>query len=476
MGRVLRKITKRDWLRDNIELVRNNNNNEQTTNTPFSKWLERSTCEELGIKYRKGRFTKQENEILYRALQEYKRRYDLNDDQLRDLMFYRNKKEHASFWKEIAAPLRVRSLKAVAQHIQRHHHEFNYRGSWSQEDDEQLKQLVQIYGRDWTTIGNQLRRMPAICRERFDIFLLHRDEYNRGRWSKEEEEQLIKIVVDISKQNNENVSLDWGIPWALVAEAMEYKRSELSCRSKWVKELRLRYELDEDRSARWTSYDSYMLCKRLEELNETDEYLIEWGNLADEEWGPWPHEFLCERWRHLKYTVNGFREKDFQEILYELLCRYKDKIPEKPIRPKSAPTINSEDDISSDDNDDNDNISNSDNDDNGDDRSDDDSDNHDSSDDDNDDSNDDSDDNSNNVSDNDNGDNVNVDNDSDDDSNNVSNDDNSMGNNDDDSNNCDDDSVANDMITSESDDDDDDDDGNKSNSNSDHNVSSDVDD
>ena len=39
-----------------------------------------------------------------------------------------------------ATPLGVRSLKAVAQHIQRHHHEFNYRGLWSQEEDEQLKQ------------------------------------------------------------------------------------------------------------------------------------------------------------------------------------------------------------------------------------------------------------------------------------------------------------------------------------------------
>ena len=72
----------------------------------------------------------------------------------------------------------------------------------------------------------------------------------------------MKIVVDITKEYDENVSLDWGIPWALVAEAMEYKRSELSCRGKWVKELRLRYELGEDRSSRWTSYDSYMLCKK----------------------------------------------------------------------------------------------------------------------------------------------------------------------------------------------------------------------
>lgn len=47
MGRVLRKITKRDWLKDNIELLRNNNSDQQT-NTPFSKWLERSACEELG--------------------------------------------------------------------------------------------------------------------------------------------------------------------------------------------------------------------------------------------------------------------------------------------------------------------------------------------------------------------------------------------------------------------------------------------
>jgi hypothetical protein len=42
------------------------------------------------------------------------------------------------------------------------------------------------------------------------------------------------------------------------------------------------------------------------------------------------------------------------EILYEILDRYKDKIPEKPNRPKSAPTINSEDDISSDENEDDD--------------------------------------------------------------------------------------------------------------------------
>ncbi|CAB4419182.1 unnamed protein product [Rhizophagus irregularis] len=470
MGRVLRKITKRDWLKDNIELLRNNNSDQQT-NTPFSKWLERSACEELGIKYRKGRFTKQENETLYKALQEYKKRHNLNDDQLRDLMFYRNEKDHASFWKEIAAPLRVRSLKAVAQHIQRHHHEFNYRGLWSQEEDEQLKRLVQIYGRDWTTIGNQLRRMPAICRERFDIFLLHRDEYNRGRWSKEEEEQLIKIVVDISKQNNENVTLDWGIPWALVAEAMEYKRSELSCRSKWVKELRLRYELDEDRGTRWTSYDSYMLCKRLKELNETDEYLIEWGNLADEEWGPWPHEFLCERWRHLKYTVNGFREKDFQEILYELLYRYRDKIPEKPNRPKSAPTINSEDDISSSDNDDNDNLSNhSNNDNSSDDSSDDGSSDNDSSDDDSNDndSDDDSDDNSG-GDDNDGDDSSNDDNDNHDSSNNDSGGDDSV------------DSDSDAMMISDNDDDNDDDDENddendddddESNSNSDNNISS----
>jgi hypothetical protein len=83
-----------------------------------------------------------------------------------------------------------------------------------------------------------------------------------GRWSKEEEENLIKIVVDITREYDENVSLDWGIPWALVAEAMEYKRSELSCRNKWVKELRLKYELGEDQSSRWTSYDSYMLCKK----------------------------------------------------------------------------------------------------------------------------------------------------------------------------------------------------------------------
>ena len=54
-----------------------------------------------------------------------------------------------------------------------------YSALFNTQSNNQIR-LVQIYGRDWTTIGNQLRRMPAICRERFDIFLLHQDEYNRG--------------------------------------------------------------------------------------------------------------------------------------------------------------------------------------------------------------------------------------------------------------------------------------------------------
>ncbi|CAI2180675.1 8560_t:CDS:2 [Funneliformis geosporum] len=309
--RELRKTTKTNWLKDNRELLRNNNGQVQTDIRLTTKWLERSKCEDLGIKYRKGRYTKQEKEILQKSLQEYKIRHNLNDDQLQKLMHYRNEKEHSSFWAEIG----YRSLKSVAHHIQRNFHEFNHNGSWSKEEDEQLKQLIQLYGRDWTTIGEQLKRMPEGCKERYVICLQHQDKHNKGKWTKEEEEQLTKVVVDITKECDANISLDWGIPWQLVAEAMDNKRTALSCRK---------------------------------ELNETDEYLIEWDKLADEEWELWPRELLCEHWRHLKYTVNGFREKDFQEILYELLNRYNENTPEKPNRPKSAPTINSEDDTNSD--------------------------------------------------------------------------------------------------------------------------------
>ncbi|CAG8720729.1 9838_t:CDS:2, partial [Funneliformis mosseae] len=257
----LRKTTKTNWLKDNRELLRNNNGQVQTDIRLSTKWLERSKCEDLGIKYRKGRFTKREKEILQNTLQEYKRRHNLNDDQLQKLMHYRNDKEHSSFWAEIATPLGFRSLKSVAHHIQRNFHEFNHNGSWSKEEDEQLKQLIQLYGRDWTTIGEQLKRMPEGCKERYVVCLQHQDKHNKGKWTKEEEEQLTKVVVNITKECDANISLDWGIPWQLVAEAMENKRTALSCRSKWVRDLRLKYEIGEDRSARWTSYDSYMLCK-----------------------------------------------------------------------------------------------------------------------------------------------------------------------------------------------------------------------
>ncbi|CAJ0921378.1 19713_t:CDS:2 [Entrophospora sp. SA101] len=92
-----------------------------------SKWLERKKLDELGIKYKKGIYTMEEDEVLYAALNKYK-----------ILIYGTTPAEHKGFWREIATPLGTRPLKNVCIHVQRLFHHHNYTGKWSPEDDKRL--------------------------------------------------------------------------------------------------------------------------------------------------------------------------------------------------------------------------------------------------------------------------------------------------------------------------------------------------
>ncbi|CAG8536892.1 11634_t:CDS:10 [Cetraspora pellucida] len=296
-----------------------------------NRWLERNALEKLGIKYKKGKFSKQERSELIKALRDYQQLNSLSDDDIKKLIYGRNPKVHENFWKHLAMALGTRPLKTVSQHIQRRYHPFNYTGTWSPEEDNELIKLVNIHHHDWVTIGNELGRMGTQCRDRWRDYVQYRKEKLRGRWTDEEEQKLINIVVELTRQNDADISLDWGIPWQQVSSLMENTRSPNQCRAKWVKELRLQYELDGP-APRWTSYDSYTLIKKLYESQKDDETSVDWNDLNDERWGPWTPGYLMKIWNRLKYTIKDFNNKSFKDNVIELLDRYAKRPPKKGYR------------------------------------------------------------------------------------------------------------------------------------------------
>ncbi|CAG8682477.1 14541_t:CDS:2, partial [Racocetra fulgida] len=124
--------------------------------------------------------------------------------------------------------------------------------------DDDIKKL--IYGRNpkahekfWKHLG----RMGTQCRDRWRDYLQHRKEKLRGKWTDEEEQKLINIIVELTRQNDADISLDWGIPWQQVSSLMENTRSPNQCRAK------------------------------LYEAQKDDETSVDWSDLNDERWGPW---------------------------------------------------------------------------------------------------------------------------------------------------------------------------------------------
>jgi hypothetical protein len=100
----------------------------------------------------------------------------------------------------------------------------------------------------------------------------------KGHWSKEEEEELIRVVSEI-KQAAENGDGDGDLFWGAVSKKMGGKRGRQQCRIKWqaglfiiinisIADRRVRFDSLEKKVKsggkipRWTLHDSYVLVHK----------------------------------------------------------------------------------------------------------------------------------------------------------------------------------------------------------------------
>ena len=73
--------------------------------------------------------------------------------------------------------------------------------------------------------------MASDCRDRWRNHLAHRDKRVSGSWTKEEEDQLIKIVTEMTIAQGKDQDND--VFWGIVSEKMGNRRGRQQCRIKW---------------------------------------------------------------------------------------------------------------------------------------------------------------------------------------------------------------------------------------------------
>ncbi|KAK9453338.1 Myb-like DNA-binding domain-containing protein [Dipodascopsis uninucleata] len=176
-----------------------------------------------------GSFTQAETQALEAFMRAYQTEHGLDHAALCRRV-WANERKKDNFWDAVASALPHRTRASVYKHVRRKYHTYEQRGKWTPEEDEGLRQMVELHGAQWKIIGHHLGRMPEDCRDRWRNYVKCGNNRGQHKWSPEEENKLFEIVNQIKL-----IDPSAEINWTVVSERMGGIRSRIQCRYKWKK-------------------------------------------------------------------------------------------------------------------------------------------------------------------------------------------------------------------------------------------------
>lgn len=192
----------------------------------------------------------------------YCKENDLSTFQFNALVhsFVRYDEAATALFNELHETFPYRTRMSAMRVCRRRFHNFPARGTWTQSEDESLKQAVSEKGRSWKAVGEMINRFPEDCRDRYRNYHVNAQNRNRESWTDAEILNLCRAVHDCmakmkgnSKQaklkkfvgrevpeseseSDEEVRDMKLINWQIVSDAMGPGggRSRLQCSLKWA--------------------------------------------------------------------------------------------------------------------------------------------------------------------------------------------------------------------------------------------------
>lgn len=86
-------------------------------------------------------------------------------------------------------------------------------------------------GQQWEKISERVGRTASDCRDRWRNHLEGQNIRRSGHWTKEEEEELTRIVSEVTILQGKDIDND--IFWGAVSQRMGGRRGRQQCRIKW---------------------------------------------------------------------------------------------------------------------------------------------------------------------------------------------------------------------------------------------------
>ncbi|KAF8709365.1 Required for nuclear transport of RNA pol II C-terminus 1, partial [Rhizoctonia solani] len=290
-----------------------------------------------GLVYKKGKFSAIEEHQIEEALQNYAKSRSLTPPEIDAIIFSKGKKakeEYSTFWSEITRAVPQRPIIAVYHHVRRTHHPMKQQGKWTPEEDAIVIAAVAELGQKWEQISLRVGRMSSDCRDRYRNHLVDQEARVVGPWTKEEEDELTRIVMELTVERG--LQADNDVLWSEVSERMGGRRTRQQVRIKWTDALNKRVKNAGERP-RWSAQDAYILVHKVASMPVQDDTEIDWKLLPDPQWNLWSAHQLQRRWFGLKKTLKDSDTMPHSEIISILQSKFRDP-PEQPNAPRRYET------------------------------------------------------------------------------------------------------------------------------------------
>ncbi|KAL8693578.1 MAG: hypothetical protein Q9218_001620 [Villophora microphyllina] len=169
----------------------------------------------------------------------------------------RESHEAKRLFKLLYEELPYRKHASIVRYCRRQFHNFSARGTWTEADDEELKNAVALKGKAWKAVGDMVGRLWEDCRDRYRNYHVNADQKTKERWTHDEvcrlaqgvdecmqllrvermqakEEKYQGREMQESEPDSDQEAQDTKfINWQVVSERMGGSRSRLQCSYKW---------------------------------------------------------------------------------------------------------------------------------------------------------------------------------------------------------------------------------------------------
>ena len=238
-----------------------------------------------------------------------------------------NESERKAFL-EISKDFPTRNPKQIYGFATRYYDPNNHKGKWSEEEKEQLADLVELKGEKWTEIGEILERAGASCRDKWRSM---RDKYQRGDWTPEELAQLKQLVNEQLAargaapgrgpgEGNEHLPVRDNINWKAISLKLK-TRSENTCCQKWY-----RIAPDSVAAGEWGAGDDTTMVAALRRARAASEADVDWAGLVRGR----TLSQIKRRFKDLRQAIPKNHKLTFAEVVQKLVEKHWLRVPALP--------------------------------------------------------------------------------------------------------------------------------------------------